>query len=213
MLLLYSIGLLLIVTAARIRICSSSNPGTVRILQLGEPSLREPCKEVNLEEIVNIGSSTHLYKIRKDLHEALNDFQKSHGFGRAIAAPQIGHNIRMIAMKLSPQEPAITLYNPKIVDKSAECVDIWDDCFSFPNLMVRVSRHNRIRVCFINDWGEEKTWDCSDIAISELVQHEIDHLDGILAIDRALPDLPECPSIIDRKEWLENRIHYGKFVS
>ena len=188
----------------------TSSP-TIRILQLGDPELRKACKSVDCFDIKNIKSCPDLLKIRSDLHEALRDFQKRNGFGRAIAAPQIGHNLQMIAMKLSEQEPAVTLYNPVIISKSKELMTLWDDCFSFPNLMVRVARHKKISVKFINDAGEEKIWNCDD-DLSELLQHEIDHLHGVLAVDLALPDLSSCKSIIERKVWSENKKFYSQFV-
>jgi peptide deformylase len=62
---------------------------------------------------------------------------------------------------------------------------MWDDCMSFPSLLVRVQRHESISLRYLNETGEGCEWNNLGREESELVQHEIDHLDGILAIDRA----------------------------
>ncbi len=73
---------------------------------------------------------------------------------------------------------------------------LWDDCFSFPNLMVKVQRHLTIGISFQDKQGKKRILHASD-GLSELMQHEIDHLEGILAIDRAI----DSRHIILRSEW------------
>ena len=136
---------------------------------------------------------------------------------RAIAAPQIGSDLSMIAMKLSPVEPAVTLYNPEIIYASPEQMSLWDDCFSIADYKVRVSRHKSVTVKFIDDRGDERTWQCDDFHLSELLQHEIDHLHGVLATDCALPPICECnivlcESMIKKDEFEKNRDSYNLFV-
>ena len=57
---------------------------------------------------------------------------------------------------------------------------------SFPSLLVRVRRYQPISICYLDEHGKRHEWPRLDRAASELLQHEIDHLDGILAVDRAL---------------------------
>jgi peptide deformylase len=64
-------------------------------------------------------------------------------------------------------------------------MELWDDCFSFPDLMVRVRRSVEITVSFTDEHGGSQTMNARN-DLSELLQHEIDNLDGILAVDRAL---------------------------
>lgn len=64
-------------------------------------------------------------------------------------------------------------------------IELWDDCFSFPDILVKVRRHRRIEVSYVDEVGERKTLHAAD-ALSELLQHEIDHINGVLAIDRAI---------------------------
>jgi len=173
----------------------------VKIERLGSEILRRTCKPVE------IGS--HLKPVIADLQFALDRFRAENGFGRAIAAPQVGHSVQAIGMNLGSGH--FTLFNPEITRKSDETFHLWDDCLSFPDLMVRVQRHKHIDVAFMNENGEMERWENVEQSISELLQHEIDHLSGVLAVDRAV-DHSECPGIIFRNHWEENKEHYSQFV-
>jgi peptide deformylase len=88
------------------------------------------------------------------------------------------------------------LFNPEIVDVGTEDFLAWEGCFSFPDLMVQVQRAYRIKVNYVDSRGQEQTIEAEG-ALSELLQHEIDHLDGVLAVDRAGALDPFCL----REEW------------
>jgi len=149
------------------------------ILLLGNPLLWRPSQ--------NVGDirSTETRQIIGDLAETLSDFRDHRGFGRAIAAPQIGEHRRIIFIKMAGSAQPMPLINPTILRASREMMELWDDCFSFPELMVRVRRHLEITVRYTDEYGSEQTATIRD-DLSELLQHEIDHLDGILATDRAI---------------------------
>lgn len=117
-----------------------------------------------------------------DLRDTLDDFRKRRGFGRGIAAPQIGSTLRVIFIRLGG---LAALINPKILKRSTQMIELWDDCFSFPDILVKVRRHTRIEISYVDETGERKTLKATD-ALSELLQHEIDHINGVLAIDRAV---------------------------
>ncbi len=117
------------------------------------------------------------------LHATLADFRKRAGFGRAMAAPQVGIGLRIIAMQLGATPFA--LINPRITRVSADRVELWDDCLSVPDRLVRVSRHRSIDLVYHDEAGRERHWRELPLALAELVQHEIDHLDGILMAARA----------------------------
>ena len=89
--------------------------------------------------------------------------------------------------------------NPEIVWRSRETFTLWDDCMSFPDLMVKVRRHRSISIQFQDVQGQIHQWSRINQAFSELLQHEMDHLDGILAVDIAI----EQP--ISRKYYLDNQ--------
>ncbi len=63
---------------------------------------------------------------------------------------------------------------------------MWDDCMSFPDILVRLRRHRSISLHYHDEAGRDHHWSDLEIAESELLQHETDHLDGVLAIDHAL---------------------------
>ncbi|MCL4865742.1 MAG: peptide deformylase, partial [Gemmatimonadales bacterium] len=125
------------------------------------------------------------------------------GSGRAIAAPQVGAPVRIVYVEMEKPWPLI---NPEIVDVGTEDFSVWDDCFSFPNLLVRVSRAHRIRVRYQDPKGEEHEVDLEGDR-AELLQHEIDHLDGVLAVDRAYGPDPFCL----REEWNRHYRHLGRY--
>jgi peptide deformylase len=162
-----------------------------RIRLLGDPILRASCESITKP------NSTAVRVILDDMRETLRDWQSRFGSGRGIAAPQIGAPVRMVYIEMDKPWPLI---NPEIVDIGNEDFAVWDDCFSFPNLLVRVSRAFRIRVRYQDLKG---AWSEVDLEgdRAELVQHEIDHLDGVLAVDRPHGLDPFCL----REEW--HRIH------
>jgi len=77
-----------------------------------------------------------------------------------------------------------TMVNPEITDVGPEDFLVWDDCFSFPNLLVRVTRAYTSTLTYTDLKGKPRTMQLEG-PMAELLQHEIDHLDGILAVDRA----------------------------
>ncbi len=118
-----------------------------------------------------------------ELHATLTDFRARNGFGRAMAAPQGGIAKRVIVMNLGAMPFA--LINPKITWRSEAMFEVWDDCLSVPDCVVRVQRHCSISVSYLDEQFRERIWANLPKDLSELVQHEIDHLDGILMNERA----------------------------
>ena len=140
------------------------------------------------------------------LHATLARFRAEHGFGRAVAATQIGVARRFIALNLG--EGPFTMFNPEIVRRSGETFTLWDDCMSFPFLLVRVARDDSISVEYEDEAGRRQRWDRLDRATSELLQHEIDHLDGVLALDRAL----DRDAIVSREVFESMPEHFARLV-
>lgn len=140
------------------------------------------------------------------LAATLDAFRQHHGFGRAIAAPQIGVAKRFIAMNLG--EGTFFIVNPVVTWTSDETFTMWDDCMSFPPLLVRVRRVRSLSLKYQDDRGNEKSWEHVDTAVAELLQHEIDHLDGVLAIDRAL----DHNGVVMRSLWDARRDEFANMV-
>ena len=172
------------------------------VLLLGDPGLRRKCRSVD-----DPRNADYQYS-RDRLHATLEAFRAEHGFGRAISAPQIGVPQRFIAVNLG-DEP-FTMVNPEITWCSPETFTMWDDCMSFPFLLVRVRRHRSISVRYLDDDTNIRVMDRLDQATSELLQHEIDHLNGILALDHAL----DADAIVSREvfeddpDWFADKVDY-----
>jgi peptide deformylase len=160
------------------------------ILQLGNPALWQKS-----ERVIDPFSGDTASLIR-DLSDTLSSFREATGYGRGIAAPQIGSLKRMIFIRMQPTGFSAPLINPEIVWASTQTMELWDDCFSFPDLMVRVSRAAQVRVEYLDERGAAQTIEAEG-DLSELLQHEIDHLDGILAVNRAVSD----KAFATRAEW------------
>jgi peptide deformylase len=150
-----------------------------KIILLGDPRLHLVSTLVQPTEL------EQLKPIIQDLHDILFEFKARfahYGAFRAIAAPQIGVMKRLIYMHLG--QPVVFI-NPILENLSAEKMEVWDDCMCFPNLLVRLERHKSCTIQFKNmDW-QDQTMHLSG-SLSELLQHEYDHLDGILATQRAI---------------------------
>lgn len=150
---------------------------TVReILQLGNPQLYKTSDAVTISDL------DRLPQIIKDLHDTMMNFRKEYGAGRAIAAPQIGVMKRIIYMHI---DAPVVFLNPTLTKLSDEMIELWDDCMCFPELFVKVTRHKRCTVEYRDQKWNLKTLDLED-DLSELLQHEYDHLDGVLAVMRAI---------------------------
>ena len=111
-------------------------------------------------------------------------FQKRHGWGRAIAAPQIGVRKRIVCMHV---DRPLSFINPVLSDHSEEKMRFWEDCMSFPELLVQLENPRSCTLTYRDlGWSEHRVYLEGDMA--ELLQHEVDHLDGVLAVQRALDD-------------------------
>jgi peptide deformylase len=144
------------------------------ILQLGDPRLREGAAPV--AEPDGPGASA----LASTLKHTLLAHRARTGYGRGIAAPQLGAGSRIIHVELDGSR---TLINPVISARSEQAMVVWDFCFSYFSIVFPVERAILVEVKYQDPSGREKTLEASG-HLSELLQHEIDHLDGILAIDR-----------------------------
>ena len=166
---------------------------------LGEPVLRRAARTVE-------GNDPGFDTEKRKLKSVLEAFRSKHGFGRAIAAPQIGVEKRFIALNLG--RGPFVMVNPRIVERDRTTMSLWDDCMSFPSLMVKVKRAMSITVEYTDEQGAKCEWSVAVPAVAELLQHEIDHLDGVLAIDRAI----DAHSIIMREVYLAQREFFDRQV-
>jgi peptide deformylase len=161
------------------------------ILQLGDPRLRE------VALAVDDPSAPEVAALVKDLADTLAHWRSTTGYGRGIAAPQLGVDQRVIFLQL-PGERAWPLVNPEIIERSEEKIVVWDACLSFLSIFMQVERHREILVRSQDLAGERHELRAGDDRnLSELLQHEIDHLDGILAVDR----ITDIKTLCTREEF------------
>jgi peptide deformylase len=146
------------------------------ILLLGDPLLYQVSQPVLPEE------SALLPQLEADLHDTLMEYRRLHRAGRAIAAPQIGIQKRVLYLHIN--EPLLVV-NPTLTFPDAEIIQVWDDCMCFPNLLVHVERLKNCLLTFQDRDLQPRQLTLSG-SLSELIQHEFDHLEGILATMRAL---------------------------
>ena len=144
------------------------------ILLLGNERLYKKCASVQPGE--------NVAEIQNDLHDTLLAFREKYHIGRAIAAPQIG--IQKTINYMHVDKPVL-LINPEMCILDHEQMEVLDDCMSFPGLLVRVMRYKKIEITYCDINWQNQVMVLED-DLSELLQHEYDHLDGILATMKAI---------------------------
>jgi peptide deformylase len=148
------------------------------VLQLGDPRLRKPALAVPDP------TTPEIHALVEDLADSLAHWRATTGYGRGIAAPQLGVAQRVIFLKLPEADPW-PLVNPEITQSSREKIIVWDGCLSFLSIFMQVERYRGITIRYRDLQGKRHEFHAGEENnLSELLQHEIDHLDGILAVDR-----------------------------
>ena len=144
------------------------------IHQLGDRVLRQPAKR-----IAKVDDT-----IRELARQMLQTMYSADGIG--LAAPQVGINKRLIVVDCEPDnqqiEPLI-LINPEIKDRSREAVLGQEGCLSIPEVFLDVKRPSTITVSFKNESGRPQRIKANGL-LARVIQHEIDHLDGVMFVDR-----------------------------
>jgi len=146
------------------------------LVLLGDERLYQVCEPIEKSEL------PFLKEWISDLDNVMKEIRATYNFGRAIAAPQLGIMKRLIYMNID--KPVIFI-NPEFTYMSDEKFELWDDCMSFPNLLVKVKRHKKVTIKYLNENWEPQQWKLEN-DLSELLQHEYDHLEGILCTMRAV---------------------------
>ena len=156
-----------------------SDDPLVAIRRFGDPVLTAACEPCGRRDVSALAD-----RMLRTVHA----FRRRHGWGRAIAAPQIGEPLRLVALAIEGHETV--LVDPVIEWRSAAVHELWDDCMSLPEIAVRVLRHERVTVRYLTLGGTEDAFERADPDLSELLQHEIEHLDGVLMTGRMVPGSP-----------------------
>lgn len=144
----------------------------LKVLSYPHPTLKSVAKPVKEFD-------AHLSSIVKQMFEIMYKEESIVG----LAAPQVGLNLRLFVMDTSPnQNDPVCLINPIIIDQQGECVSE-EGCLTLPGVYVKVKRAKVITVEYQNEQGEKQTLTTEGLT-ANAIQHEIDHLEGILLLDK-----------------------------
>jgi peptide deformylase len=163
------------------------------VVTIGDPRLKAPTATVDAGEAA---------KLLKTLVTRLRDLN-----GAGLAAPQIGASVRAAIVEVRktdvfpdrPETGLIQLLNQVIVERSDETTLDWEGCFSVPGYLGLVPRAERITVRYTTENGETVT-ETFEGYTARVVQHEIDHLDGLVYLDR----MPDMTSLTTTQNYLDH---------
>ena len=148
----------------------------LKVAKMGHPVLREKARALDKSELKNATVQHFIDSMIDTMHEYS---------GVGLAAPQVHESIRLFVAMLDADgegEPAV-LINPAILIKGDQTVEGWEGCLSIPDIRGRVPRAQHIVVSALDRHGKRFELELRDFA-ARVVQHENDHLDGVLFFDR-----------------------------
>jgi len=163
------------------------------VVTLGDPRLKAPTAAVTAADAADLLGSL-VTRLR-----SLN--------GAGLAAPQIGASVRAAVVEVRrtdvfpdrPETGLIQMVDPVVVDRSAETTLDWEGCFSVPGYLGRVPRADRVTVRYTTETGQHTTREFTGYP-ARVVQHEIDHLDGFVYLDR----MPDMTALTTAQNYLEH---------
>jgi peptide deformylase len=141
---------------------------------LGDRVLRQPAKR-----IAKVDDS-----VRKLIVDMLQTMYSSDGIG--LAAPQVGINKQLIVIDCEPNNPAnppLVLINPQIISYGEQLCNDEEGCLSIPGVYMNVTRPETIEVSYKDENGRPRKLKSSDF-LARVIQHEMDHLNGVMFVDR-----------------------------
>lgn len=162
------------------------------MLELGDPRLRQQAQPVEQP------SAPEIQSLITDLWDTLHDFQQQAGWGRALAAPVIGVDQRVVVVAFHDQR--FVLINPRFESWGRTQAIAYETCVTFASIWGAVYRPENIVVVALDAAGSEQRFDV-DGDLARLIQHEIDHLDGLVWLDRE----PDLATICTANEYRRQR--------
>lgn len=150
----------------------------LKVARMGHPVLREKTRAVDKHEL----RTPEFQKLIDDMIETMEEYS-----GIGLAAPQVHESRRLFVAVLDPEgrgegEP-IALVNPEITSLTKDLIEGWEGCLSIPDIRGRVPRSPHIKVSALNREGKRVEIEARDFP-ARVIQHEADHLDGVLFFDR-----------------------------
>ncbi len=151
----------------------------LKVARMGHPVLRQEAEPVSEAEL----KDPDFQPLIEDMMETMDEYD-----GVGLAAPQVHESVRVIlvqAPKIEEQDelPPLVLVNPEIEPLSSDLVSDWEGCLSIPEIRGRVPRYEGVRVTALNKEGRPVVFDAHGY-LARVIQHEVDHLDGVLFLDR-----------------------------
>jgi peptide deformylase len=151
----------------------------LKVSQMGHPVLRRAADPVHPDQIV----TDNFQRLVTDMQETMIAYG-----GAGLAAPQVHVSARLLVYQdVSDEDEAdpeiLTLVNPVVEPLGEETASAWEGCLSIPNVRGLVSRYTRIQVTALDEDGETLCYTAENYE-ARVIQHEVDHLDGILYFDR-----------------------------
>ena len=164
-------------------------------LELGNPLLRQAAAPVDDP------LSPATQELIADLRDTLRDFRARNGWGRALGAPVIGVPQRLVLVEYD--ETSIVLINPYFAGWSTDEESAYESCITFPALWGSVCRPRGVVVVARDEHGIERRWEAEG-ELARIFQHEIDHLDGLVWLDRE-PDMTTICTTAEYKRRYRNQ--------
>lgn len=154
-----------------------------KIARLGHPVLRTPARDLLISEI----QSDPIRRLIEDMKQTMQEYS-----GIGLAAPQIHEPLRLALIEIPEEgdrypgmkaQPLLVLINPRteVLDETKQ--SFWEGCLSVPGLRGLVHRPRKVKVDYLDELGKPKTILAEDF-LATVFQHELDHLDGVLYVDR-----------------------------
>lgn len=170
-----------------------------KIARLGHPVLREKTREVTREEI----SSPEMRRLLKDMVETMHEYG-----GVGLAAPQVHESVRLAIIEFGEDngryetqggQPLLVIFNARIKVLDPTPSGFWEGCLSVPGMRGYVERPSKIEVNYLDERGKPQTL-VAEGFLATVFQHELDHLDGVLYVDK----------ITDKSKFAFNE-EYGRY--
>jgi peptide deformylase len=148
----------------------------LKVARLGHPVLREKARDLTQEEL----ASPEIKRLIADMIETMAEYG-----GIGLAAPQVHHPIRLALIDLQEEEGSTltVVINPKMTVLDAETQGFWEGCLSVPEMRGLVYRPRKVQIDFVDLSGKPRQL-VAEGFLATVYQHELDHLDGVLYVDK-----------------------------
>lgn len=154
-----------------------------KIARLGHPVLREKTRELTREDI----TSPEMKRLVRDMIETMHEYG-----GVGLAAPQVHESVRLAVIEFDAGngryenddgQPLLVIFNARVKVLDETLSGFWEGCLSVPGMRGYVERPSKIEVNYLDERGKPKTL-VADGFLATVFQHELDHLDGVVYVDK-----------------------------